>query len=103
MDCQNYTTETAERKKRQHLQREDRGAIQHLKRQGYSNRAITREIGCSPSTVANELRRGIPPCKGSRGRMPAYTAKRGEAVYRSNRQRSRRQHRIDGCLTSFTG
>lgn len=40
MDWKNYTTETAERKKGQHLQREERGAIQHLKRQGYSNRAI---------------------------------------------------------------
>ena len=47
MDWKNYTTETAERKKGQHLQREERGAIQHLKRQGYSNRAIAREIGCS--------------------------------------------------------
>ena len=85
MDWKNYTTETAERKKGQHLQREERGAIQHLKRQGYSNRAIAREIGCSPSTVANELRRGTPPRKGSKGRIPSYSAKRGEAVYRSNR------------------
>lgn len=97
MDWKNYTTETAERKKGQHLQREERGAIQHLKRQGYSNRAIAREIGCSPSTVANELRRGTPPRKGSKGRIPGYSAKRGEAVYRSNRQRSRRQHRIVCC------
>ncbi len=28
MDCQNYITESAERKKGQHLQREKRGAIQ---------------------------------------------------------------------------
>ncbi len=97
MDYQNYITESPERKKGQHLQREERGAIQHLKRQGYSNRAIAREIGCSPSTVSNELRRGTPPRKGGRGRIPGYSAKRGEAVYRSNRQRSRRQHRIDGC------
>lgn len=57
MDCQEYITESAERKKGQHLQREERGAIQHLKRQGFSNRAVARAIGCSPSTVANELRR----------------------------------------------
>ena len=36
MDCQDYITEPTERKKGQHLQREERGAIQHLKRQGYS-------------------------------------------------------------------
>ena len=83
MDCQDYITEPAERKKGQHLQREERGAIQHLKCQGYSNRAIAREIGCSPSTVANELRRGTPPRKSNKGRKPGYSAKRGEAVVRS--------------------
>ena len=71
MDCQYYITEPAERKKGQHLQREERGAIQHLKRQGYSNRAIAREIGCSPSTVANELRRGTPPRRAIRAGNPA--------------------------------
>ena len=30
MDCQDYITELVERKKGQHLQREERGAIQHL-------------------------------------------------------------------------
>ena len=72
MDCQDYITGTAERKKGQHLQREERGAIQHLKCQGYTNRAIAREIGCSPSTVANELRRGTPPRKSNKGRKPGY-------------------------------
>ena len=42
MDCQDYITELVERKKGQHLQREERGAIQHLKNAGYSNRAIAR-------------------------------------------------------------
>ena len=36
MDCQDYITESAERKKGQHLQREKRGAVRHLKRQGYA-------------------------------------------------------------------
>ena len=31
MDCHHCITESAERKKGQHLQREERGAIQHLK------------------------------------------------------------------------
>lgn len=44
MDCQHYTTELPERKRGQHLQREERGAIQALKRQGLSNRAIAREL-----------------------------------------------------------
>lgn len=97
MDYQEYITESAERKKGQHLQREERGAIQHLKRQGFSNRAVARAIGCSPSTVANELRRGAPPRKSYKGRKPGYSAKRGETVYRSNRQRSRSHHRICRC------
>lgn len=100
MDCQYDTTKCTERKKGEHLQREERGAIQHLKRQGYSNRAIARELGCSPSTVANELQRGTPPRKSSKGKAPGYSAKRGEAVYRSNRSRSRRKHRLEGC-TAF--
>lgn len=43
MDYPDYITESAERKKGQHLPREERGAFRYLKRQGYSNRAITRE------------------------------------------------------------
>ena len=34
MDCQDYIPELVERKKGQHLQREERGAIQHLKNAG---------------------------------------------------------------------
>ena len=69
MDCQDYNTEFMVRKKRQHLQREDRGATQHLKRHGFSNRAIARErIGCSPTTVGNELQRGTVPRKSNKGR-----------------------------------
>ena len=97
MDCQDYITGPAERKKGQHLQREERGAIQHLKCQGYTNRAIAREIGCSPSAVANELRRGTPPRKSNKGRKPGYSARHGEAVYKANRKHSRKHHRICRC------
>lgn len=68
MDCQDYITESVERKKGQHLQREERGAIQHLKNASYTNRAIARAIGCSPTTVGNELKRGTPPRKSSKGK-----------------------------------
>ena len=97
MDCQDYITESVERKKGQHLQREERGAIQHLKNAGYTNRAIARAIGCSPTTVGNELKRGTPPRRSSKGRKPGYSARRGEAVYKANRKRSRRPHRICHC------
>ena len=74
MDTINSITNTAERKRGEHLSSEDRGAIQQLEKLGYSNRAIAREIGCSPSTVGYELKRGTPPYSG-RGRRPSYSAK----------------------------
>ena len=80
MDCQHYNTDLPERKRGQHLQREERGAIQALKRQGLSDRAIARALGCSPTTIGNELRRGTPPRKSNKGRAPVYSAKCGEAV-----------------------
>ena len=97
MDCRHYITDLPERKSGQHLQREERGAIQALKRQGLSNRAIAGELGCSPTTIGNELRRGTPPRKSSKGRAPGYSAKHGEAIYRSNRLRSRKPHKLLSC------
>lgn len=99
MDCHHYTTELPERKRGQHLQREERGAIQALKQQGLSNRAIASALGCSPTTIGNELQRGTPPRKSNRGRAPGYSAKLGEAVYRSNRIRSRKSHKLPSCWT----
>ena len=97
MDCRHYITDLPERKSGQHLQREERGAIQALKRQGLSNRAIARELGCSPTTIGNELRRGTPPRKSNKGRKPGYSARHGEAVYKANRKHSRKHHRICRC------
>lgn len=84
---------SAERKRGEHLGAEERGAIQRLKKLGYSNRFIAREINCSPSTVGYELKRGTPDYCG-RGRKPSYSAKRGTAVYCDNRSRCRRSKRI---------
>lgn len=103
MDCQDYITELVERKKGQHLQREERGAIQHLKNAGYTNSAIARAIGCSPTTVGNELKRGTPPRKSSKGRKPGYSARRGEAVYKANRKRSRKPHRKQAVQEHVVG
>ena len=100
MDCHNYITVAPERKRGQHLGQEERGAIQQLKKQGCSLRAIAREINCSPSTVMYELRRGTPLRKSNRGRLPEYSAKRGLAVYKNNRLRCRRHHHIGRC-TAF--
>jgi IS30 family transposase len=60
MGSKNHTTVQAERRRGQHLGPEERGAIKTLKKQGFGVRAISRAIGCAPSTVTNELERGTP-------------------------------------------
>lgn len=89
MDQTHSTTNLTERKRGQHLGAEERGAIQALKKRGYSNRAIACTINCSPSTVGYELQRGTPEYCG-RGRKAGYSAKRGAAVYKANRRRCHR-------------
>lgn len=93
MDQTYSITNPPERKKGQHLGAEERGAIQALKRQGFSNRAIARTIHCSPSTVGYELRRGTPEYTG-RGRRPGYSARRGAAIYKANRSRCHRPRTV---------
>lgn len=78
MDCPKYSTEMAERKKGQHLRMEERGAIKALEKQGLGVRAIARAIGCAPTTVTNELRRGTPARKSTRGRTPSYSPRQGK-------------------------
>ena len=98
MDCHDYITAEPERKRGQHLQREERGAIQRLSRMGWSLRRIADQVNCSASTVLNEVRRGTPPRTGSRGRVPGYSAKRGQAVYHANRDRCHKPHKADSCF-----
>lgn len=92
MDKYYFTTNDEERKRGQHLRAEERGAIQHLKKLGYSNRAIAKELNCSPSTVGYELKRGMIGYSG-RGRKPCYSAKRGAKVYQSNRSHCKRPNK----------
>lgn len=93
MDSTYSNTNETERKSGQHLGPEERGVIQHMKRLGYSNRAIARELQCSPSTIGYELERGTPIYSG-RGRKPCYSAKRGAAVYNANRSRCHRSKTV---------
>ena len=97
MDCQDYITVKPERKKGEHLGLEERGAIKILRKQGLGIRAIAREVGCAPSTVTNELRRGTPPRKSNRGKAPGYSSKLGEAVYRANRAVCRKPLKAKSC------
>ncbi len=97
MDHSNSTTNTEKRKRGSHLTDIERGAIQALHREEMSLRQIAARIGCSPATVLNELRRGTPPRKGKRGRVPGYSATRGSKTYRENRKRCRRKCRVLSC------
>ena len=97
MDHTQYTTNNAERKPGKHLTREDRGAIEAMKKLGQSNRTIARYLNCSPTTVSNELKRGTRVRTGRRGRTPGYSAKRGMRVYQTHRANSHRPHRICKC------
>ncbi len=95
MDNHDYITQEPERRRGQHLQREERGTIQHLHRMKWTLRQIAKQINCSASTVLNELRRGTPPRTGSRGRPPGYSAKRGQAVYSANRSHCHKPHKTE--------
>lgn len=84
MDILNSNTIIIERKRGQHLGLAERGAIQVLHEEGYSNRKIAKILNCSPSTVGYELKRGTPTFSG-RGRRPKYSARRAHKVYLSHR------------------
>ena len=93
MDCHDYTTDFPKHKKGSHLTQEERMAIRVLQALKYSVRAIARMLGCSPNTVRNELKRGTPPQKSTRGR----NEKRGEAVYKANRAACHRRRKLEQC------
>ena len=86
-------TNFTERKRGQHLNLDERGIIQALKKEGRSNHYIADRLNCSVSTIGYELRRGTLAYCG-KGRRPEYSAKRGEAAYRQNRSRCHRSHSV---------
>jgi transposase, IS30 family len=95
MDNNDYITIEPERRRGQHLQREERGMIQQLHSMRWTLREIAQQVNCSASTVLNELRRGTPPRTGSRGRPPSYSAKRGQAIYNANRSHCHKPHKAE--------
>ena len=76
----------AERKKGEHLRMEERGASKALEKQGLGVRAIARAIGCAPTTVTNELQRGAPARKSTRGRPQAIRLGRGKRFMQRTEQ-----------------
>ncbi|WP_243642185.1 helix-turn-helix domain-containing protein [Pectinatus cerevisiiphilus] len=83
------------RKHGKHLSLDERGIIQALHHQGMSLRSIAAEVGCAHTTVMYELRRSTPQRRGRRGRIPIYTAKRGQDVYNKHRKHCRKPYKLD--------
>ena len=89
MDCQDYITEPAERKK------DSTFSVKKEVPSSISSAKVTQtepspeRWSCSPSNVANELRRGTPPRKSNKGRKPGCSA--------------RREGRLQGQQEAFSG
>ena len=95
MDQLNSTTFTPDRQRGQHLKFEDRCSIRIFNKLGYSLRKTAETIGCSSSTVLNELHRGVGKRNSTRGRNPEYSAKRGQQNFEINRSRCHKPHKLD--------
>lgn len=81
MDKLHSTTTT--HKKGKHLSFEERVIIQLRLKDGVSIRSIAREIGCSPTTVSNEIKRGTVSLYN--GNVHRYKAQQGQDTYNSHR------------------
>lgn len=81
---------TTSHKKEKHLSFEERIIIQLRIKDKYFIRVIAREIGCSPTTVSNEIKCGTILMY--KNHSPYYRAKAGQAAYESNRRNSCRTY-----------
>ena len=72
------------RKKGTHLSLEERVIIQTCLKAHCSLRSIAREIGCSPSTIHYEIKRGT--VKLYHGKVKRYKAQQGQSVYQNHRR-----------------
>ena len=95
MNQLNSTTFTPDRQRGQLLKFEDRCSIRIFIKLGYSLRKTAKTIGCSASTVLNELSRCVGKRNGTIGRNPEYSAKRGQQNYEINRSHCHKPHRLD--------
>lgn len=78
--------------KGKNLSFEERVIIQTRLKDGYSIRAIARKLGCSPSTINYEIKRGTVSLY--HGSQQRYKADHGKSVYQLNR-------RYCGCKSDF--
>lgn len=109
MNRNHFNINEVVRKSGSHLTLAERGMIQALHKEGMSLRGIAKNVGCAHTTVYYELKRGTPPRKRNRGRIPGYTAKRGQEAYTANRRRSTlakliamtANHSSSGCVSAY--
>ena len=105
MDCHHCITESAERKKGQHLRMEDRrkGYQSPSRSWGSGTRAIARQIGCAPSTVPRmSCGEARLLAEADKGKASGYSPKLGEAVYRADRRHPPHGHPKAGVCSNFT-
>lgn len=76
-----------------HLTAAQRGKIEILSQQDYTNKAIAKEIGCHPSTIGRELKRCSVP-NGSTVDFH-YSSERPEQDYRLNRLNCRNRRKLN--------
>lgn len=72
-----------QRIKGKHLSFEERVIIQTRIKDGFSLRAIARELGCFPSTISYDVKRGTVSLY--HGKQRRYKADHGQSVYQANR------------------
>lgn len=97
MDAYQCTQISGERKRGQHLQLHERGAIEILRKGKCSIREIARQTGISIGAICNELKRGTPKKKSNLGRPSIYKATLGQKNYEYNRKRCHKPHKIAQC------
>lgn len=75
--------------KGKHLSFEERVIIQTRLKDKFSPNKIAAEIGCSPNTIRNEIKRGTVSLYN--GKVQRYRASDGQRVYKANRSNSCRR------------
>ena len=86
---------TTSRRKIKHLSAFERGKISALLAQGLTFRAIARDLGRHPSTIAREIKRVTTTQMDTKiVAHQRYYPETGQAVYEKNRANCKRQHRI---------
>ena len=81
---------TASRQKGKHLSYEEQVIIQLRVKDNFSIRAIAAEIGCSPTTVSDEIKRGTVTLYN--GHISRYKASVRQAAYEANRSNCGRNY-----------